>query len=413
MKIFVNNVYYTERCIEWVELVVHDENALKNKYVTMSMDECIDYCEECKEKGFFVEPLLTGTFSFPKRVRTTYIKEKHDVSPGVVEEQSIPSVYSLYWDLAKCNAVYVDSEDCYEDGFKGYVSSFTGLRVSSSTMSILLSYYDHSNQSWKSKNLIRDNKEKIEQYEFYCAIPKEYCSQFYKYGLNKIKDIVLNNKEFILFKYVKNLSIYRVVQSQQFTESLIVHYALLETKYKALTQITSYGIKDVQEHLKLETPAIPVSSSNLRSTNIFNDKVGVFFKGNFPKTSQSVVVNLYNLAFKLYEVLESSNQEYTNNLQTCKGILAQQSLPYYNDFALMFLMETFKEGNGKTLSTLDVLQDTYYKSKLLYLEVSMYLYSLRLNTYANPSVLDYRDRESLFNITSFEGSVEVEVWSWT
>ena len=93
-------------------------------------------------------------------------------------------------------------------------------------------------------------------------------------------------------------------------------------------------------------------------------------------------------------------------------LLSKYNIPAYNDFALFYLLEAFRGSNGKSLELIDVLQDTLDNASLLHLEVCMYLYSIRLNTYLNPGVLDYRDGESLFYISSPEGAVNVEVWSW-
>lgn len=412
MEVFVNNAYYSSTSLEWLELVLHDENTLKNKYLTLTFDECVKFCEECKARGFFTEPLLTGQFSLHEGVRKSFIRDKNSISKSCIEEKSIECVYSLYWDLAKYKSIYLASEDTYEDGYVGYVTTFSKIRVSSSTMSILVSYYDNKEERWSSKYLIKENGERIEQQEFYCAIPKENCAQFYKYGLTKIKGITINNKEFIIFKYARNLSIYRIDNSQQFPESLIVHYMLKSVKYKAIIDLLKYAITDIQNELNIVKPELPKSSDSFRRSNLFNNKVGVFFKSTFEKTTGATVASLYNLAYSLYSKLEASGQPYSNSLQSCRMILSKSKIPSYNDFALFYLLETFKESKGKSLETIDILQDTLDNASLLYLEVCMYLYSIRLNTYLNPSVLDYRDGESLFHISSIEGAVNVEVWAW-
>lgn len=412
MEIFVNNAYYSTNSLEWIELVLHDENTLKNKYVTLTFDECVQFCEECKSRGFFTEPLLTGQFSLHEGVRKSFIRDKNSISKSHIEEKSIDCVYSLYWDLAEYKAIYLTSEDTYEDGYVGYVTTFSKLRVSSSTMAILVSYYDNNEQRWSSRYLIKENGERIEQQEFYCAIPKEHCSHFYKYGLSKIKTITINNKEFIIFKYVRNLSIYRIDNNQQFPESLIVHYVLKSVKYKAIMDVLRYAINDIRTELNIAKPELPVSNEPFRRSNLFNNKVGVFFKSTFQKTNSSTVATLYNLAYTLYTKLQSSGQEYNNSIQSCRMLLSKYNIPAYNDFALFYLLEAFRGSNGKSLELIDVLQDTLDNASLLHLEVCMYLYSIRLNTYLNPSVLDYRDGESLFYISSPEGAVNVEVWSW-
>lgn len=413
MEIFINNVYYTSSKIEWVELVLHDQNTLKNSYVILDVAECIEFCYKCKEKGFFVEPLIKGEFSLSLGTRKTFIKDRDEIKPSRIDEKSIDCVYSLYWDLAKYNALFLDSEDFYPEGYIGPVTTFSGLRVSNSTMSLLVSIYNKEEQRWSSRYLIKTEGEKVEQKEFYCAIPKGDCSHFYKYGLKQIRDIKINNKDFTLFKYCRNLSIYRMDNSQKFPESLIVHYVLKSIRDKACIDLLKYAIADIKKELNIVEEKLPSVNDSFQKSNLFTANSGVFFKSQLPKSGGKVIATIYQTAFHLYTKLEESGKEYSNDVMKSRKILVGANLPFYNDFGLFYLMEMFKEYGGKTLDVLEVLQNTLDNVTLLYLEASMYLYSLRLNTYLNPSVLEYRDGENVFNISSEEGSVNVEVWSWS
>lgn len=412
MKIYMNNVYVTSSSIAWIELLVHDENTLMNKYITLPYYECEDFCRKAKDKGYYVEPLdnKDDLFTIGTDCRRTYIENESDVSRNCIEEHSIGCVYSLYWDLARCKAIYMDRPDCYENGYVGYCSTFNKIRVSASTMSILMSYYDTEDCNWKSKHLIKQTDDSIEQQEFYCAIPKEYCDNFYKYGLLKMDSITINNKDFLIFKYTRNLSIYRNDYNAQFPEPLIIHEMNLSMRYKAAYDLMKFALTAISEELNVPQEELPKSKDNIRHSSLFNDKIGVFFKNNFSKITRNDIAMIYRSVSELCTALINSGQSFTNSVAQARRVLSKLNLPLQADLGVFYLMEILKESLGKTYEAIDFLVDTSDSLYLHLLEVDMYLFSIRLNTYLNPSVLDYKNGESLFDISSKEGSVRVEVW---
>ena len=119
---------------------------------------------------------------------------------------------------------------------------------------------------------------------------------------------------------------------------------------------------------------------------------------------------IYSYVSQLCTALIKSDETFDNSIAQSRRVLAKLNLPLQADLGVFYLMEILKESLGKTYESIDLLIDTADSLYLHLLEVDMYLFSMRLNTYLNPSVLDYKNGESLFDISSREGSVRVEVW---
>lgn len=410
MLVFVNNVFITSDNIEAVEFVLHDEVSLINTYVTLKYKEAMVFCSSCVNKGYKVVDWVDGKLKFNKNMRVTQLPDGMSATIGTSKEESIKSVYNLYWDLAKVNAIYIPDLEMYETNFIGLCTGFDSLRVSRSTMNVLISFYNVKEDVWVTHKLIDAEKDKISQKEFYCAIPNDKKDMFLKYGLKEIKQITLNNKEFTIFQYGKNLAIYRNVYMFTFPEPVIVKYVLDSLKHRTTLTALKVALKTTKSDLGLQEDFLPKGKKEIRKSSLFNSSFGVFFTDTFQKVPKTEYDRLYVNVLSLYESLKNKGAKQPPSLESVRAILPKLNFPVYFDKATHTLLAILMASGGVNINFISFLSECLQNTKMLLLYSDLYLYSIRLSVYQNPSVVDCKFGSSVSYIRSTEGSVRVEVW---
>lgn len=410
MSVFVNNVFISSTGIKYVELVLHNKLTLLNNYVLLTYDDALTYCDACVKKGINVVDWKNGTLEFSKNMRVTSIPDNMTLEVGVTKEEPIQSVYSLYYDLAKIDALFIPSVDFYEDGFIGICSSFNSLRVSSSSMNVVISYYNIKKDVWSTAKLIHYTDSKMQQESFLCAIPKDKVSEFYGYGLEEVKDITINNEVFTLLKYCKNLAIYRTGYLFNLPEPVIVSYVLNSLRYDSTIKLLNLALKQIKKDIGLPLVELPKGKSEIRSSSVFSDKVGVFFKDTCTKLKKEDLFRLYLNVVNLYVALTKQGGTSSPSLDSIKKLLSEMNLPFYLDIAVYTLFTILFVSGGVNERCVDTMYQCLQDAKLVKLNSDLYLYSLRLSIFKHKNVLDYKGNTNVFYLVSSEGAVRGEAW---
>lgn len=411
MQVFINNAFISSSSIESVELILHNDVSLLNTYVTLPYDEAVEFCRSYNDKGRTVHAFKDGDFLIGEDVRVTHLSGHVNVPKSIIQEKAIKSVYRLYWDLAEVKALFLASPDVYDNGYVGYCSSFDRMRVSNSTMSLLISYFDPSEKNWKSKKLIEQVDGSIEQKEFFCAVRKNDVDEFLEYGLQKVKEVVINNEEFVVLHYGRNLSIYRNDCNSRFPEPVIINYFMKSLRYDCTVKLLEYALKEMRESLGFESEQIPKSKDQVKHSSVFNNNAGVFFKSTFKSVSKRDYQTIYNSLLSATKMFAEKGMVMNFDLSSIKKFLVKLGVPSICDSAAFYLLQTLIQCEGVNSKAVDTLEFILEKARLCRLSCNMYLYSIRLQTFLNPNVLDYKFGKNSFYISSDEGVVKVEVWT--
>lgn len=405
MLIFINNVFISEENIEYIELVIHDEKRLSNSYKVCTYEECVKYCTEKKSLGWNVFPLHSDTFKISKDSRITRIRDAREVNPSFFKEDSILSIYALYWDLASNNAILLDNEYKYENGYVGYLSEFLNMRIHNDSMKVTIPVI-YNDKIVANRELI---SQKTNPYHnaFIAAIPKESISKFYIYGLKEVGNIVLNNKEFIVVSYRQNLSIYRCLSDFKFSEPVAVYYGNMSRKYEILTKLSKNALDNLGvnfSNVDLESP-----KDNLLASSLFNDSSGVYINHTKELPSDSLLLKVNEIINSVYLELQTNKP----NVDTSKGIrnlIMHYDLPRELEYPMKILLHGYLSSRGNELSLIDNLISIYKDSRLKVLESDMYLYNLRTSCFVTPSALDYKKGQMMFQIYGPGEPMRMEVW---
>lgn len=411
MLVFVNNIYLSNQSIKYVELVIHNRKNLSNYFFTGSFEEATQLCRSLSAQGASIANFKDNNLQLDKSCRITNVPDDLTMETGLFKETPIESVYSLFYDLAKVKALFIPNVDFYEDGFIGVCTDFSSLRVSSSSMNLVISYFDENKDSWISAKLLDSKDNSVSQNNFYCAIPNDQLGDFYKYGLEKVKEIVINNRSFTIFKYLRNLSIYRIACFKAVPEPVIIKYSNDSVRYDATLKLLKFSLKSIKKDIGLVSDELPKGSTKIRTSSVFNNKVGVFFKNAVGKSSKLDYERAYQNVITLYQALCDQGVTEAPSLERISQLLLKLNLPYYFDVAVHTLFSILFSSNGVNVKCTEVLYQCLENVKLLKLSCDMYLYSLRFHMFKSIKVVESKFGSNVFYLKSSEGSVRVEVWS--
>lgn len=314
------------------------------------------------------------------------------------KRECVSSLYDLLDSLAESKSLFIDDlskvSECEE--FKGYLPLFSNIRVSQSTMGVLISTKNEDGH-WASKKLIYVNEDRmLKQNSFYCAIPSDTKLRIVEDNLVKLFSRKINNVDYDIYGYNCNLPICSSTGGFILPEPLIVHYGYLGYVYKSVTlclkKLINKYITVVDETKEQDKPR------RLSRT----DRTGVHFEIMEKNLSNvdaeaivdnciSIVNNAKNLNLGLdndlvNDVMSKLNPKNDMMIDVC----------YRTIFKLLM---TGQEVNLDVLENSKNLLDAY---RLSLLKIQLFLYNIRVSCYYNPRLLGVEPYVSSFII---QGSV--------
>lgn len=401
MLVYVNKVYLKEDLISYIQIIMHDEVNLKNVYYTESYDKVVSYCRDLKNRGHKVLPLLSERFIIDPSVETIKISSNSNVEVGFREENFIETVYGLYSTLSKYGAVLISDKYPYENGYVGLLSEFSNLDISNKNMEVTLPIIK-DNKIVDRFKLISQKDDVIYNNKFTVAIPKKNLEKFSKYSLEEKGSIILNNVEFVIMEYLKDLTIFRVIDFIDVPEPIIVRYVNQQDFYSNASVV----LKNVLRELNVGSFKVE-SSNRLTFSDLFNNFSGVFLRSSnqLPKADLDKLISI------VLEVGPSilGNKSIDSNrlMEAINKTLADNSLPNKYARILLLILNIYRL-NEDSLSVANSLMMNYHYIKLILVDIDLYLYNLRLNIFNNCK--DLYPGKSQVTLNSYGTSVKMEIW---
>lgn len=289
--------------------------------------------------------------------------------------ESLDSLYDLLRDLANNDCCYVTDADKITDGGVGMLTSFKNLVVSESTMTVCISIKDE-NDNWKSRPIIKIDEDsgRLSQLGFIIAIPNEKVRKFEKYNLKFIKKVKFNNVYYSIVEYLCDLQICNSTSNLAFCEPLIVHYCYLNNLYKWVIKVLSRYQKD---YLSFDVPSDKVTAPRKRG---LMGRQGVYLKlKDVPRGVNENVNAAILAAYELSSKVSSINFGVVNEYVKMKGLHKDLTL------AIIILANIMKSKDKYEMVELCVKE--LHEYKWIHLNISLYLYNVRVTCMYYPTVL--------------------------
>lgn len=389
MYVYLNKKYIYEDVVVAIEIskftsiddieyeVIHSTNFLKYKKLVeeSSSDFKISDSGEILVNHYVRSINLVNLSMLPKE--------------GEKNLEFINSLYDLLHDLAQESCIYCDKIENLVDEYKGYLPSFSSLRVSNSTMTIAISVRDEVNDNWYSRKIVGvDEEGQLCQYPFYAIIPDESCYKFNKYNMEFIRDLKLNNVCFKIFKYNCNLSACNTASPYIFCEPIISHFCRVEHFMKSICDSINYYLKVSG----LKTQDIqPTREIISRST----PRDGVFFKLlKTPRVSDITSVTFTHCKY-LASVAKENNIDEVS-VETIAEYCNESGLPLVYLYTIAVLLPIMISGNKVAYDVLDNAGKALKSYRLEYLNASLFLYNIRVSCFYNPEIMGF------LNVHKFE-----------
>lgn len=401
MIVYINKVYLREDLISYLQVIMHDEVNLKNIYYTEDYDKVVAHCRDLKNKGHKVLPLLSERFEIDPSVEKIKIDNNFNIEVGFKEESFIDTVYSLYSSLSRYGAVLISDDYVYEDGYIGLLSEFSNLDISNKNMEVTLPII-YNNKIVDSFKLITQKEDVIYNNKFKAAVPKKNIDKFCKYGLKEIGEISLNNTEFVVVEYLKNLTIFRVIDFIEVPEPIIVRYVSQHDFYTNASVV----LKNVLSQLNVGFFKMQ-NSHKLTFSDLFNNYSGVFLRSpnQLPKGHLEKLVSIVLEVGPT--ILGDRNIDNNKLVGAINKILAQYSLPKSYGRILFLILNIYRL-NDDNINVANSLMMNYHYIKLILLDIDLYLYNLRLNIFNNCKEL-YPGKSQVV-LKSYGVPVKMEIW---
>lgn len=401
LLVYVNKVYITEDCISKLEVIVHDEVNLKNIYYIDEYNEVVDYCKKLKSQGAMVYPLVGERFVIDTSVEKIKVDNNTYVECGFKEESFIDTVYGLYSTLARNGSVLLSDEHPYEDGYKGLLSKFNNLKISSKNMEVSVPIF-HGYEEVGEFTLISQKGEVVLNNRFKVAVPKEKVKNVYSYNLSELGEIVLNNKKFVVLEYLKDLTIFRDLDLPNVSSPIIIRYL---KQQRHLNQLSSL-MKKLMLQLNVGVFNEP-NETKISFSDIFNSYSGVFFRfdSSIPKNDYDKLVSMITTIGPT--LMSKSDLDSKLLMKAIRTTLDNNGLSkeYFNALLVIFNIYRFSSNDVELLNSLML---NYNLLKVNLIDVNLYLYAIRLDIYNNCKVL--YPGKSFVELESYGTKVGMEVW---
>lgn len=316
----------------------------------------------------------------------------------ITKRECVSSLYDLLDGLAENKCLFIDDlnklSNCEE--YKGYFPLFSNIRVSQSTMGVLISIKDE-NGDWSSKKLIYMNEDKmLKQNSFYCAVPADVKLRIVEDNLVKIFSRKINNVDYNVYGYNCNLPICSSTSSFILPEPLIVHYGYIGYIYKSVTLCLK---KLINKYIVVENTTKESEKPRGLSRT---DRTGIHFeimeKNLSNADAEAIVDNCLTIINNAKSLNMGIDEDLINDVMA--GINPSGDMMIDVCYRTIFrLLITGQKVNLDTLENAKSLLDSY---KMNLLKIQLFLYNIRVSCYYNPRLLGVEPYVSSFII---QGSV--------
>lgn len=401
MLVYVNKVYLTEDVISKVEIIIHDEINLKNVFYVNDYFEVVEYCKKLKSEGHLVYPLKGEHFIIDPSVTKVKLEMNSVIEHGFREESFVDTVYGLYSTLARSGAILISDSNPYPDGYVGLVSEFSSLTISTKNMEVTIPIMFGSGKVGEF-TLISQKGEIVSNNKFKVAVPKDKVSAIYKYNLAEIGDIKINNKEFIIFEYLKDLTIFRDLNAPSISAPIVVRYITQQSFYSEISSL----IKNVL--MKMNVGSFKdFGDSKIKFSDIFNNYSGVFFRYN-DSMSKSDLDKLTDIVLNIGPSIMGKPELDNVNLRKAIKVTLQESGLSENYVKVVLVLFNIYKLSKNKIDLVNSLMLNYSSLKIIRLDIDLYLYTIRLDIYNNCKTL--YPGQSLIQLESYGVKVGMEVW---
>lgn len=401
LLVYVNKVYITEDCISKLEIIIHDEINLKNIYYVDEYNEVVEHCRKLKSEGAMVYPLTGDRFIIDSSVEKVKISPNTNIECGFKEESFIDTVYGLYSTLARNGSVLLSDDYPYENGYKGLLSKFNNIKISSKNMEVSIPLF-HGYKEVGEFTLISQKGEVVLNNRFKVAVPEEKVKNVYKYNLSELGEITLNNKKFIVLEYLKDLTIFRDLELPNVSAPIIIRYL---KQQRHLNQLSSL-MRNLMLQLNVGVFNEP-NSSKISFSDIFNSYSGVFFRfdNSIPKNDFDKLMGMITTIGPTLMCKPDLDSKLL--MRAIKTTLDDNGLSkeYFSAVLVIFNIYRFSSSNIELLNSLML---NYNLLKVNLIDVDLYLYAIRLDIYNNCKVL--YPGKSFIELESYGTKVGMEVW---
>lgn len=363
------------------EVIVNEDGTSKCSLYRISPEDMRILYEENKDKSLikfdfkFEGSFLKCENIFKIKMSESMIESRQNTSSTF--EANIVSIYNLFFDVAKSNGVFIDNsiEDTCKGEYKGLgITEFSNIKVSKSTMTVYFSI--KLAQGWVSRKIIYMEDKSLKTQSFIFGVPKESADLMKRYDLVFVRDCIINNIMYSIFKYTGDISIFaHTSDALKVFAPIIVRYTYNSECYKAILDICNVLVKTI---LSFANDVDEKEDNEPRYPQGVTDKTGVTFilSGKAPNDSRKMDIIKY-ITNELYPKIASkevsANQVY--------GILLGKGLTQIEIYTAYTILEIYLGSGNIPLDRIEYirkLQDLYKYKKLF---ADMYLYSIRAGLY--------------------------------
>ena len=388
--LFVTKIYYINDKQKSVRIIDFDETKFKiNSMKIIRDDKFLDFNESNKleKKNYVYNESKNEFFCKDESV----IRENCDSVHNLPEEMekvysdAIISLYDLLFKLADLDALYIEKCNDY------YIyNSFRFTKVSKSSMIVGINLNDHGN--WKSRKIVDVRDGKLVQHSFMLALPKEDVGEFKYISLEKVSDTVIDNVEYVLYKYNGTLPICNSPSYFTFERPLVHHLTYLEYIYSnVLKTLKKFNNKFLmgQSSILKEPNNLIVEKENL-------DFTGVSIYCNSKNLSDSRCEEVICMVTNIFrDNKELNDVQLTNTLKIrLTGMLEDCTLPIAR-----LLYKTLLHGFDTSMpNMITFITNSICDYSHIYLRISLFLYNIRVSCIFNPSLLYFTEGKNKYLI---------------
>lgn len=399
MYIYLNKKIMFNDELMGVELIVF-ENLANIKYQIVHSNNIKSFIDEFKNKAD-----LDFDLDDENNLITNH-EVKKVVIPNlsflpketITKRECVSSLYDLLDGLAENKCLFIDDlnkiNNCEE--YKGYFPLFSSIRVSQSTMGVLISVKDE-NGDWASKKLIYMNEDKmLKQNSFYCAVPLNLKLRIVEDNLVKLFSVKINNVDYDIYSYNCNLPICSSTSSFILPEPLIVHYGYLGYVYKSVTLCLK---KLINKYVVIEDTSKEQDKPKRLSRT---DRTGIHFEVMEKNLSNADAESIVNNCLTIMGSAKNLNMGIDDDLinDVMSNINPDNDMMIDVCYRTIFrILMTGQKVNLDILENAKNLLDAY---KMNLLKIQLFLYNIRVSCYYNPRLLGVEPYVSSFII---QGSV--------
>lgn len=390
---YANIVFMCEGEVKGVQLLIHKP---------LSNDITVNIVSFKELQEMYNENLKTNKYCFDFKIEKGYFKcasaraiEVDEMSTpryGVsrVVKQAVTSIYDLFNDLVDSNAKLVSDKvitenvlDLY-DGISNFIPKF-----SQTTMRVYIPCKVKGN--WSTISLISIKDGLLRSEPFYFLVPKDSINLVDKYGLKPPKQVKLDDKEYDLYRYNGELSLYTALTPDiQVYPSIINKYSCLSELYKQIENLLALIIKSVSvdNSVKDDIAKPIISRSREPEPNVL---IKVIYKKVTGKDLKNIFIDIVK------NIIPEIKKGNFNNSMFAK-YLSNQNYDYIRS---ILALEVVKSILARNCSNMDVLEELYKKRDTvlsLKYKIDSFLYKTRANIFT----MGYDIGE--YNLLILEGS---------